>query len=278
MQCDKVIKELATPTDDRDSTALAEHIAGCPACAGWANRAAQLDRLWEATRPVEPTPEVWDAVWARIGTSLDLMTATEVGSSFTPQTAASTNGSPAVVELPPKGPRHSPRSHSWRLARISLVGLAQAAAILFAVGLSLHQSRSPQRQQIAKTAASTSSLSNAESVVRIAFPAEGFPVVVEEGHSVVIHWGRQERKAELPIFLAGFSMLMIHADGQAPKVVDQTPEGVPGVLAHVKWWKKTPKAKKEPKATDQMPFGVDDWYLMYNEVESMASPVVAWSQ
>jgi hypothetical protein len=23
---------------------------------------------------------------------------------------------------------------------------------------------------------------------------------------------------------------------------------------------------------------VDDWYLMYNEVESMASPVVAWSQ
>jgi hypothetical protein len=272
MQCDKVIKELATPTDDCDSTALAEHIAGCPACAGWANRAAQLDRLWEATRPVEPTPEVWDAVWARIGTSLDLMTATEVGSSFTPQTAASTNGSPAVVKLPQKGPRQSPRSHPRRLARIVLVGLAQAAAILLAVGLSLHQSGSPQRQQIAKTAASTSSLSNAESVVRIAFPAEGFPVVVDEGHSVVIHWARQERKAELPIFLAGFSMLVIHADGQAPKVVDQTPEGGRGLLTHVQWW------KKATKVTDQMPFGVDDWYLMYNEVESMASPVVAWSQ
>ena len=116
MQCDEVIKELATPTDHRDSTALAGHIAGCPACAGWANRAVQLDRLWEATRPPEPTPEVWDAVWARMATSLDPSTSTEVGLSFTTRTAASTNGSPAVAKLPPKGPRS--------LASISIPPLA----------------------------------------------------------------------------------------------------------------------------------------------------------
>ena len=30
MHCDEVIRELAVPTDDRDSAALAEHLANCP--------------------------------------------------------------------------------------------------------------------------------------------------------------------------------------------------------------------------------------------------------
>ena len=254
MQCDQVIKELATPTDHRDSTALAGHIAGCPACAGWANRAVQLDRLWEATRPPEPTPEVWDAVWARMAASLDPSTSTELESSI-PTRTASLNGSPTVVKLPPKGARHSPRSRSrpWRLAAISLVGLAQAAAILLAVGLAWHQSGSSQTHQIAKPPDLLSSPLNSDSAVHIAFPAEGFPVVVDEGHSIVIQWGRQEDKVVLPIFLANLSILAIHADGQALKVVDHTPEG--GVL-----------------------FGVDDWYVMYNAVESMTSPLVAMKE
>jgi hypothetical protein len=256
MQCDKVIKELATPTDHRDSTALAGHLESCPACAGWANRAARLDRLWEATRPSEPTPDVWDAVWARMATSLDLSTSTELESSVTIKTA-SLNGSPPVVKLPLKvnGPRLSPRSRPWHLAAI---GLAQAAAILLAVGLAWYQSPPSQTPQIAKTVDSKSFPSNSESVVRISFPSvvrisfpeEGFPVVVDEGRLVVIHEGRQEHKVVLPVFLADLSMLVIHADGQAPKVLDQTPEG--GAF-----------------------FGVDDWYVMYNAVESMASPVVA---
>ena len=55
MHCDKVIRELAVPTDDRDSAVLAEHLANCPSCAGWAKKDAQFDRLWDATRPVEPS-------------------------------------------------------------------------------------------------------------------------------------------------------------------------------------------------------------------------------
>ena len=70
MRCDEVIRELAVPTDDRDGTALAEHLAGCPSCVAWARRAALLDRLWEATRPPEPSPEAWDSVWANINQAL----------------------------------------------------------------------------------------------------------------------------------------------------------------------------------------------------------------
>ena len=55
MRCDEVIRELAVPTDDRDSAALAEHLANCPSCAVWAKRDAEFDRLWDATRPAEPS-------------------------------------------------------------------------------------------------------------------------------------------------------------------------------------------------------------------------------
>ena len=71
MHCDEVIRELAVPTDDRDPASLAEHLAQCPSCAAWADRAAQFDRLWEATRPAEPTGEMWDTVWTQVACAVD---------------------------------------------------------------------------------------------------------------------------------------------------------------------------------------------------------------
>ena len=94
------------------------------------------------------------------------------------------------------------------------------------MGLAWHQSTPSQTSQVAKNTDFSSSPLSSESPVRIPFPDEGFPVVVDEGHSVVIHWERQEHKVVLPIFLADLSLLLIHADGQAPKVVDQTPRRV----------------------------------------------------
>ena len=66
MRCEDVIRELAAPTDTRDAASLAEHLSRCPSCAAWAERAARLDHLWEVTQPAEPTPEVWDNVWAQV--------------------------------------------------------------------------------------------------------------------------------------------------------------------------------------------------------------------
>jgi hypothetical protein len=246
MQCDKVIKELAAPTDHRDTIALAEHVAGCPSCGSWADRAAQLDRLWDRTRPTEPTSDVWDTVWARMAASLDSSPSTEVESS--------------------------PRSRPWRPVVIGLVGLAQAAAIFLAVGLAWRQVATPS--QTAKLANSISSSPNSELDLRIAYPAEGLPIVVDEGHLVIIHEGRQENKVLLPVFMANLSMVVIEADGQAPKVVDRTPRRMP---ADEQWWKKAPKIKDQAREVGPL-FGVDDWYVMYNEVESMVSPMVAMQE
>lgn len=131
MRCDEVIHELAAPTADRDRAELADHLAGCPGCAEWARRAEGLDRLWEATRPAEPSPAAWDAVWAKIAGSLADPSA-RPGVIPGVERAPSRNGEAARVLVHP-GPR--PVGRGLRLAAIALVGLAQAAAILLALGL-----------------------------------------------------------------------------------------------------------------------------------------------
>ena len=57
MRCVDVIRELAAPTDTRNTVDLAEHLNRCPSCANWARQATQFDRLWDTTRPAEPSPE-----------------------------------------------------------------------------------------------------------------------------------------------------------------------------------------------------------------------------
>src|SRR5437588_12667328 len=98
MRCDEVIRELAAPTEDRDRTAVAEHLAGCKACADWARRAAQLDQLWEATCPPEPAPQAWDSVWSNITRALDSSVTAEIAARTTPQPSRNGNGSsPKVI-------------------------------------------------------------------------------------------------------------------------------------------------------------------------------------
>jgi hypothetical protein len=71
MRCIGVIHELETRRGGTTPGGLAEHLAGCPRCAARAEQMARLDRLWEATRPVEPPPAVWEAVWAKISAAAD---------------------------------------------------------------------------------------------------------------------------------------------------------------------------------------------------------------
>jgi hypothetical protein len=150
MRCDEVVRELSAPTAGRDRAAIAEHLAGCSACAGWARHVEGLDRLWDATRPAEPAPEAWDAVWANIAQALPCPVAVHHDRADSPalDVSPSRNGTgpkvlvhPATAPAPaPDGPR--PHGRSWRLTAVALVGLAQAAAILVALGLAW---RTPER-------------------------------------------------------------------------------------------------------------------------------------
>jgi hypothetical protein len=146
MRCDEVIRELAAPTGEGDRAAIADHLAGCAACADWARRAEGLDRLWDATRPTEPSAEAWDTVWAKIAATLPCPASAE--EMPTAVASPSRNGvAPKILVHPgsvPTGPRT--RGRTWRFAAVALVGLAQAAAILVALGLAWRTPPRPDGQ------------------------------------------------------------------------------------------------------------------------------------
>jgi hypothetical protein len=71
MRCEDVSRELAAPTGLPTPAEMADHLASCPGCAERSRRSARLDRIWEATRPPEPSIEALDALWARASTALD---------------------------------------------------------------------------------------------------------------------------------------------------------------------------------------------------------------
>ena len=89
----------------------AAHRAACPECAA-------LARIWEATRPIEPSAPAWDDVWAGVTSRLDAQ----------PQDV-----------IPFATAARSP-------FRLRLIRLAQAAAVLAAVGLGWTQFGGPTAQ------------------------------------------------------------------------------------------------------------------------------------
>jgi len=201
MHCDEVIRELVVPSDDRDSAGLAEHLANCPHCAGWAKRDAQFDRLWNATRPTEPSPHVWDTVWAHIASSLESSTPAKFEAIASPTTAL--NGSTRRGERPIGFTAVPSRSRPSNWAAIGLIGLAQAAAVLFVVGLTWFSSRHSQDPQMA-IAVHTPALSPDSSEV-------SKQIGLLSGAAVEIEAGR---------------WMVIRMEESAAKVVDLTPEGV----------------------------------------------------
>ena len=76
--------------------------------------AARLDALWDATRPVEPTEQAWDRVWASVAADLD-------------------RPEGMIIAGPRSGFGRRPLAVA---ATAAAVLLAQAAAVLLAFGLS----------------------------------------------------------------------------------------------------------------------------------------------
>jgi hypothetical protein len=242
MHCDDVIKELAAPSDDRDATALTEHLTRCLSCATWAERASLLDRLWETTRPAEPDQGSWNKVWDNIAQSLDESMSKDVRSLTSPRE----HRAESAREVTPRSIQARLLTPAGRraLGAVGLVGLAQAAAVLLAVGLGWRThipSRPPQTTQNVS--------STHFDLVAVRFRE---PIRIEEGHVVLIRAKQEPDKMLVPLFLPDFTMVPVCAEGPAIQVVDRTPEG--------------------------MSFGIDDWYVMFNAVEWIANPVVAMKE
>jgi hypothetical protein len=196
MHCDEVIRELAVPTDERDSAVLAEHLASCHQCSAWATRDAEFEYLWNATRSGEPSGQAWDTVWSHITSSLDRTASAEIKEYRVPIAPS------PLVETPIRPFSRSSRSRSWKRSAIVGIGIAQAAGVLLAVGITWRMSTK----------------SSIPSVVEI-----------EAGQSVVIR-----------------------VDDAAADIVVLAPDG--------------------------MSSSVDDWYLVFNQIEAIANPVVAMKE
>lgn len=100
-----------------------------------ADREAGIDRLWDASRPIEPTAAAWETLWAGVLDRLDA-----------PAEAAP---APAPLRLEPVPAN---RWTSWRHKGRVALGLAQAAAILMAAGLLLRQVPEPRGRSTDPTA------------------------------------------------------------------------------------------------------------------------------
>ena len=79
MRCDDLTRELASPTGTLSRADIAGHLATCPGCAEWSDRAARFDRIWDATRPSKPSPDAMDALWAGVSSALDERQAVPAG-------------------------------------------------------------------------------------------------------------------------------------------------------------------------------------------------------
>jgi hypothetical protein len=133
MLCEEVIRELAVPTDDRDAASLAEHLARCPSCADWVKRAAQFDRLWEATSPASPSAAAWAGVWTKVAVQLDASTPARMDTLSA--SMPSTKGSVARVDVPVGRSQVSSRYRARIAGALAIVGLAQVAAVLLVMSL-----------------------------------------------------------------------------------------------------------------------------------------------
>lgn len=198
MRCEDAIKELASPTDARNSVFLSDHLNHCESCAAWAKRAARLDHLWHVTQPAEPTSGLWDNLWVQVVSSLHAQKANDLVSSTQANLRnGSANSSMSHSEAKLRQCAFSRPFSSRRWSAIGVISLAQAAAVLLMVSMSwrLFGPSRPHPPQKTTLAASLASID------------------IEEGQVV-----------------------MIVADAKLPAVIDLTPNATMDGVGQVDWY------------------------------------------
>ncbi len=136
--CETCQHELAVPSPSGLAADLAAHLETCPTCSNFAAGLDRLDRAWDATRPVEPSPLAFDGLWSRA-----LMAADAVA----PLPSASRRRVSETYTVPMSAGRASGR-FGWA-PRLLAVPSAAAAVLLVSVLSGLL--RSPQVTQVAAT-------------------------------------------------------------------------------------------------------------------------------
>ena len=198
MRCDEVIRELAVPTDDRD----ADRAGRTP------GRLPVLRRVGPSRRPArstlgrdpapEPSPDAWDSVWANIDQALQSPADSRKRAATSPKVFA--HPGPARMQ-----PADRPRTRRV-MAIAMMVGLAQAAAILIAVGLAWRiQPVVPAGQGPPVAQNNTPAPAHVPSMIRVSQPVV-FEMDIEEGH-----------------------LMKFCVDGASPRVEDLTPQELFGV-------------------------------------------------
>jgi hypothetical protein len=169
MRCVDVTRELSAPTGLVGSSALRDHLAGCPRCATWAEQSARVDRLWEATRPGELSDAAWDRIWSNVSEALD-------------------RPLPAL-RLAPAAPR------PWHRSALAAFVLAEAAAILLGFATLLRTTTGHRPPQAAPAGLAASA------------PADLAPEIVEidPEQVVLIHWDDRTVRA-LPQSVSPYSI------------------------------------------------------------------------
>lgn len=259
MRCDEVIRELSAPTDDRDGAALADHLAACASCAGWARLVDRLDRVWDATRPVEPSPGTWDGVWANIERSLAEPAAAHSDDVVSVGSRSARNGVGTGISIaattvaPSAAPRVKARRAMWGvLAGFGLVGLGQAAALLIAFGLAW---QTPPPAGDAGPRAPAPELADRS--------APSLPAPVRSSNAVQVD-------ADIP----EGRLMMITAKGTEPWLVQGRLDVlVPGISGLVRTEIAT--TRMVDVTPPEMYFGSDGGLVILNAMEYFARPEVA---
>lgn len=118
MTCSEITRELALPTGAVDAAEVERHLAACSACASRAEVERGFDRLWNASRPTEPSPGAFERLWAGIDTAVP---------------SPARNGVLAAEVITMNHVRKSVperKRFARRAAIVAAVALAQAASIL----------------------------------------------------------------------------------------------------------------------------------------------------
>jgi hypothetical protein len=182
MRCADVIEELAIPAPrGADPAALADHLAQCPRCAAWARRDAKLARLWDATRPEEPSALTWATMWDQVVRAVE--------SDAIPRSSPATQSLQVSWGL-------SSRPRPWRA--LTLFAMAQAAVLLVGTWVAW-------RSNVVRPSPWPASRPKAELIVKAPDPSpslalgqasEEVDVDIECGATVVIRSGVTGMKIE----------------------------------------------------------------------------------